>query len=73
MKQPQASNGFTLLEMLGVILIISIGLSVMAFGVSHGLGLARDRQATSDLALTLRKARTQAMSTRETVVIHFTP
>lgn len=73
MKQPHASNGFTLLEMLAVILIISIGLGAIAFGVSHSLESVRDRQATSDLALALRKARTQAMLTRQTVAIHFSP
>ncbi len=65
-----AEQGFTLLEMLAVIVIIAIGFSVLAFGVSQGLEKARDRQAKTDLALALRNVRSQAIMSGQTALLH---
>ncbi|WP_268990248.1 GspH/FimT family pseudopilin [Dyella monticola] len=54
-------RGFTLLEMLAVILLIGIAASAVAISVTHGLASARINAAAGELAASLRATRTQAI------------
>lgn len=53
--------GFTLLEMLAVILLIGIAAAAVSLSVTHGLSGARVRAASTDLAAALRYTRAQAI------------
>ncbi len=55
------SRGFTLLEMLAVILLIGIAAAAVAVSVSQGLASARVAAASGELAAALRATRTQAI------------
>ncbi len=60
MKAARA-HGFTLLEMLAVILLIGIAAAAVSISVSQGLASARVRAASSELAGALRATRAQAI------------
>lgn len=53
--------GFTLLEMLAVILLIGIAAAAVSVSVSQGLASARVRAASVELAAALRATRAQAI------------
>jgi general secretion pathway protein H len=53
--------GFTLLEMLAVILLIGIAAAAVAVSVTQGLASARVSAASGELAAALRATRTQAI------------
>ena len=55
------SAGFTLLEMLAVILLVGIAAAAVSFSVTQGLASARVRAASSELAGALRATRAQAI------------
>jgi len=55
------ASGFTLLEMLAVILLIGIAVAAVSVSVSQGLASARVRAASSELAGALRATRAQAI------------
>jgi general secretion pathway protein H len=55
------ANGFTLLEMLAVILLIGIAVAAASISVTQGLASARARAASGELAAALRATRTQAI------------
>ncbi len=55
------ANGFTLLEMLAVILLIGIAVAAVSISVTQGLASARVRAASSELAGALRATRAQAI------------
>ncbi|HEX7339326.1 MAG TPA: GspH/FimT family pseudopilin [Rhodanobacteraceae bacterium] len=55
------ARGFTLLEMLAVIVLIAIAAAAVSVSVSRGLGAARVRAAGTDIAAALRYTRTQAI------------
>ncbi len=55
------ANGFTLLEMLAVILLIGIAVAAVSVSVTQGLASARVRAASSELAGALRATRAQAI------------
>ncbi|GAP67133.1 general secretion pathway protein H [Mizugakiibacter sediminis] len=57
----RAARGFTLLELLAVIVLIGIAISVAAVATSRGLAGARVAAAGRDLAAALRWTRTQAI------------
>jgi len=59
-RVPRAA-GFTLLEMLAVILLIGIAAAAVAVAVSQGLSSARVRAASVELAAALRATRAQAI------------
>lgn len=56
-----ASKGFTLIEMLAVILLIGIAAAAVAVSVTQGLASARVSAASGELAAALRATRTQAI------------
>jgi general secretion pathway protein H len=60
MKAARA-NGFTLLEMLVVIVLIGLASVAVSFSVTQGLASARVRAASSELAGALRATRAQAI------------
>jgi general secretion pathway protein H len=60
MKASRA-HGFTLLEMLAVILLIGIAAAAVSISVTQGLASARVRAASSELAGALRATRAQAI------------
>lgn len=53
-----------------MIVIIAIAFNLLAFSVSKGLQNARDRQAKTDLAIALRSARTQAILSGQSTLLH---
>ncbi|NNA42864.1 prepilin-type N-terminal cleavage/methylation domain-containing protein [Pseudomonas lactis] len=55
-------KGFTLLEMLVVLLMVAVGFGLLASGISQGLKSAQERQVKRDLSLALRQVRSQAIS-----------
>ncbi|MEY2113993.1 GspH/FimT family pseudopilin [Rhodanobacter sp. FW106-PBR-R2A-1-13] len=55
------ASGFTLLEMLAVILLVGIAAAAVSVSVSQGLASARVRAASSELAGALRATRAQAI------------
>jgi general secretion pathway protein H len=55
------ANGFTLLEMLAVIVVIGIATAATSVAVTRGLASARVRAASSELAGALRATRAQAI------------
>jgi general secretion pathway protein H len=55
------AHGFTLLEMLAVILLVGIAAAAVAVSVTRGLASARINAASSELAAALRATRTQAI------------
>ncbi len=55
------SRGFTLLEMLAVILLIGIAAAAVSISVTQGLTSARINAASSELAAALRATRAQAI------------
>lgn len=57
----RAARGFTLLEMLAVILLIGIAAAAVAVSVTQGLASARVSAASGELAAALRAVRTQAI------------
>ena len=59
MSRPQ--RGFTLLEMLVVIVLISIAAGLVGFGLQQGLKAARERQAVGQIVEALRSTRAQAI------------
>jgi general secretion pathway protein H len=57
----QRARGFTLLEMLAVILLIGIAATAVSLSVSQGLASARVNAASGEMAAALRATRTQAI------------
>ena len=55
------ARGFTLLEMLAVILLIGIAMAAVSIAVTRGLASARIQAASSELAAALRATRAQAI------------
>ena len=55
------AHGFTLLEMLAVILLIGIAAAAVSVSVSQGLASARVRAASTEMAAALRATRAQAI------------
>ncbi|PQZ87601.1 MULTISPECIES: type II secretion system protein [Pseudomonas] len=63
---PDAQRGFTLLEMLVVIVLISIAAGLVGFGLQQGLKAAKQRQAVGDIVAALRSTRARAIVSGQT-------
>ncbi|WP_439850987.1 prepilin-type N-terminal cleavage/methylation domain-containing protein [Pseudomonas syringae] len=63
MKTPVASRGFTLMEMLVVLLLMSIAVGLVGFGLQQGLSTASERRAVGDMVEALRATRVRAIVT----------
>ncbi|MDF3202956.1 GspH/FimT family pseudopilin [Pseudomonas sp. 1912-s] len=55
-------DGFTILELLAVLVIVSMAFTLLASGVSRGLSSVHERQSINDLFYALKQARAQAIS-----------
>lgn len=71
MSLPVASRGFTLLEMLVVIVLMSIGIGLIGFGLQQGLHSAGERQVIGQMVQTLRNARSAAIISGQTTEAKF--
>ena len=69
MANPQ--RGFTLLEMLVVIVLISIAAGLVGFGLQQGLKAARERQAVGQIVDALRSTRARAIVSGHTARTEF--
>lgn len=58
---PARQRGFTLLEMLVVIVLISIAAGLVGFGLQQGLRAAKERQAVGQIVEALRSTRARAI------------
>jgi len=56
-----AQRGFTLLEMVGVIVLICIAAGLVGFGLQQGLRAAKERQAVGQIVEALRSTRARAI------------
>ncbi|HEX8595798.1 MAG TPA: GspH/FimT family pseudopilin [Pseudomonas sp.] len=63
MQVPAANRGFTLMEMLVVIVLMSIAVGLVGFGLQQGMRAAKERQAVGQMVNALRATRVQAIVT----------
>lgn len=63
MNSPVASRGFTLMEMLVVLVLMSIAAGLVGFGLQQGLSAASERRAVGDMVEALRATRVRAIVT----------
>jgi general secretion pathway protein H len=61
MQAPKCQHGFTLFEMLAVIVLIGIAVAAVSIPVTQGLASARVAAASTEMAAALRYTRTQAI------------
>lgn len=64
-------QGFTLLELLAVLLVIAIGMTVLLVGLNRGLDSRQGRGAAAELALAIRTARSDAILSNQPVALNF--
>ncbi|MFB3303955.1 Tfp pilus assembly protein FimT/FimU [Pseudomonas sp. AMR01] len=69
MSKPQA--GFTLLEMLVVIVLISIAAGLVGFGLQQGLKAAKERQTVGQIVDALRNTRARAIVSGQSAKTEF--
>ncbi len=65
------ARGFTLFELLVVIVLIGISVGLVSFGVGRGLHAASERRALSEVVQSLRAARVQAIVTGQPAQTRF--
>ncbi|MBX8545451.1 prepilin-type N-terminal cleavage/methylation domain-containing protein [Pseudomonas cichorii] len=63
MNSPVANRGFTLMEMLVVLVLMSIAVGLVGFGLQQGLSAASERRAVGDMVEALRATRVRAIVT----------
>jgi general secretion pathway protein H len=63
MNSRAANRGFTLMEMLVVILLMSIAIGLVGFGLQQGIGAATERQTVGQIVNALRATRIKAIVT----------
>lgn len=67
----QRMQGFTLLEMLAVIVLLGIAASVALSALSRSFGAHPERAVITQLTQTLRRAHIEALSSGSMVAVHF--
>ncbi|WP_110686765.1 GspH/FimT family pseudopilin [Salinicola aestuarinus] len=60
--KPQGQGGFTLLELLVVIVLVGVAASILAVGIGRGMHAAEERRTLADLVSGLRGARVEAIT-----------
>lgn len=68
---PRGARGFTLLELMVVVIIITIVSTIAIPGVVQRMKTNRTRQAAEDLALIFRQARTRAIGRTSAVLVRY--
>ncbi|MCV4340719.1 GspH/FimT family pseudopilin [Pseudomonas capsici] len=63
MSSPVANRGFTLMEVLVVLVLMSIAVGLVGFGLQQGLSAASERRAVGDMVEALRATRVRAIVT----------
>jgi general secretion pathway protein H len=71
MRALPRARGFTLFELLVVIVLIGISVGLVGFGVGKGLHSASERRALSEVVQALRAARVQAIVTGQPAQTRF--
>jgi general secretion pathway protein H len=66
MKSRSASRGFTLLEMLVVLVLISIAIGLVGFGLQKGMHSASERKVVAQMVQALRATRSAAIISGQT-------
>lgn len=64
-------QGFTLLELLAVLVVISIAMTLLTTGISRGLAGVRERQVLDDMLQTLRQAHVLAVTKGQSMTLRF--
>jgi len=65
--RPPREQGFTLFELLIVIVLVGVATSILALGVSRGMHAANERSALAHMVSALRSARVQAIASGQPV------
>jgi general secretion pathway protein H len=63
--------GFTLFELLAVIVLMALAMGLLGLAIGQGLQAARERQAVRDLVLALRETRTHAVLSGAPALLRF--
>lgn len=71
MRAPIASRGFTLMEMLVVLVLMSIAVGLAGFALQRGLSSAAERRAVGDMVEALRATRVHAIVTGQPAKTEF--
>ncbi|MDH0746878.1 prepilin-type N-terminal cleavage/methylation domain-containing protein [Pseudomonas sp. GD03842] len=71
MRALPRARGFTLFELLVVIVLIGISVALVGYGVGKGLHAASERRALSEVVQALRAARVQAIVTGQPAQTRF--
>ena len=66
-----AQRGFTLFELLIVIVLVGVAASILAIGIGKGVAQANERSALAHMVSALRSARVQAIATGQPVRARF--
>lgn len=69
--RPPREHGFTLFEVLIVIVLVGVATSVLALGIGRGMHAASERSALTHMVSALRSARVQAIASGHPVRARF--